>query len=280
MTDSETFLSDRPWLTSAHNPKLKSAVRLKNRRYRKKTESFLVEGFRELSRYLEGLKKGHLGFLPPVTLLFCKELFLGGNEIDLLQAFAALGTEVFHVPAHLFSSLLSHRDRPDGLLAIAPIPKRDLFSWNPDYISRIAVLDQIEKPGNLGAILRSADAAGIQAIFLSDPVTDAWNPNAVRASIGTLFTLPLFQGLSSNLRIWLKSRGVQLIATKPGNGRKVGEINWSKPTGLLLGSEQFGLSSFWLQHADQIVSLPTLGSADSLNVSTAAAIFFFAPLIG
>ncbi|WP_108624482.1 RNA methyltransferase [Candidatus Similichlamydia epinepheli] len=267
------------WLTSTNNPKLKIASKLKDQKHRKKAGLFLIEGYRELSRYLEGIESISLGFSAPKWVFFCSELFLNKEAFFLLEKFSCMGSKLFQVSSSIFSSVLSHRDRPDGLLAVSQIPNRDLTIWTPNLAERIAVLDRIEKPGNLGAILRSGDAAGLQAIILSDPISDIWNPNAVRSSLGALFTVPVFHDSSHNIYDWLKKQGYQLLATKPRIGKPLKEIDWAKPTAFLIGSEQFGLSSFWMDRSDYFVSIPMFGKVDSLNVSTAAAIFFFAPLI-
>ncbi|WP_108623876.1 TrmH family RNA methyltransferase [Candidatus Similichlamydia epinepheli] len=275
----DQFLSSQYWLRSHQNHKLKTVSKLKHRRNREKLGEFLIEGFRELSRYLESVESGKLGFATPKWVFFCSEFFVGEREPYILSRLSSLGSELFQVSSSIFSSLLSYRDSPDGLLAVAKIPNRKLWEWVPDCITRVAVLDRIEKPGNLGAILRSGDAAGLQAILLSDPVADPWNSNAVRSSLGALFTIPVFQDSSYKIHDWLRSRGYQLIGTKPEVGGHIREIDWSIPAAFLLGSEQLGLSSFWIERADHLVSIPMLGKIDSLNVSTAAAIFFFAPLI-
>ena len=167
-------------ITSLQNPKIKDAVKLRERRDRDRTGLFLIEGYRELKRAVDAKRKLEMVF-------YCPELFLGTNERDLIIASCV---NAYPCTPEVFAKL-SYRDRPDGILAIAPqqhLGLKDLkLSSNPFLL----IAEGIEKPGNLGSILRSSDAAGVDAIIVSDPTTDIHNPNVVRSSIGTLFTLPV-----------------------------------------------------------------------------------------
>jgi TrmH family RNA methyltransferase len=169
-------------ITSLQNPRVKQLVKLRDRRPRDEAGVFLVEGYREIRRALEkGVKLQEIYFSP--------EWFLGENEPALIAQAEAAGAVAFEMTKDAFAKV-AYRERPDGLLAVAPQWRRALADLpekkNPFYL----VVEAIEKPGNLGTILRSADAAGCDAVIVCDPVTDIFNPNVVRASTGVLFSVP------------------------------------------------------------------------------------------
>jgi TrmH family RNA methyltransferase len=178
---------------------------------------------------------------------------------------------------------VAYRDRPDGLLAVAPQwrltwadlektgnPRRDPKSA-PFYL----VVEAIEKPGNLGTILRSADAAGCDAVIVCDPVTDIFNPNVVRASTGVLFSVPCVVAEGAAVLAWLREREIRVVATTPGAAVLYTDADLRGPLAVVMGSEQYGLSEFWLKNADLAVRIPMAGHADSLNVAMAAIITLF-----
>jgi TrmH family RNA methyltransferase len=139
----------------------------------------------------------------------------------------------------------------------------------------LLVVEAIEKPGNLGTILRSADAAGCDAVIVCDPVTDIFNPNVVRASTGVLFSVPLVVEESTNVAAWLKQKAIRTIATTPAAESLYTDADLRGPLAIIMGSEQYGLSDFWLKHADKPVRIPMAGQADSLNVAMATIITLF-----
>jgi TrmH family RNA methyltransferase len=139
----------------------------------------------------------------------------------------------------------------------------------------LLVVEAIEKPGNLGTILRSADAAGVDALIVCDPVTDLFNPNVVRASTGVLFSVPVIIAESREVRAWLKEHGVRAVATTPSATALHTDTNLTGPLAIVMGSEQYGLSDFWLAEADERVRIPMAGQADSLNVAMATIITLF-----
>jgi TrmH family RNA methyltransferase len=142
----------------------------------------------------------------------------------------------------------------------------------------VAVLEGVEKPGNLGAVLRSADAAGVSAVIVADGRTDLYNPNAIRASLGTIFTMPLCEAAGGDVLAWLRERRFSILAARVNGAVPYTAVDYRGPTAIVLGSEAAGLSSIWTGDDIQAVRLPMLGAADSLNVSTAAAVLFYEAL--
>lgn len=254
-------------ISSLQNPRVKQLVKLRDRRSRDEAGVFLVEGFREIRRALE--KRVVLR-----ELYFSPEWFLGENEPALLAQAEAAGAQLFELTKDAFAKV-AYRERPDGLLAVAPQWKRVLDDLRFGAAPFLLVVEAIEKPGNLGTILRSADAAGCDAVIVCDPVTDIFNPNVVRASTGVLFSVPLVVAESGRVHAWLQEKRVRTVATTPGAKNIYSQVDLRGPLAIVMGSEQYGLSEFWLKHADVAVRIPMSGQADSLNVAMATIITLF-----
>ena len=251
-------------ITSLTNPKIKEIVKLRDRRTRDKTDLFLIEGYRELFRAVEsGLKIN--------TLFICRELFLGDNEDALIEK---AGVEVIECSKQVFQKI-SYRDRPDGLLAIAPQMHRALSDFSVTKKSFFVVAEAIEKPGNLGTILRSSDAVGVDGLIVCDRCTDLHNPNVVRASTGTLFTVPVVETTSTETLSWLRSQGIQTLAATPSAKEVYTDVDLTGPVAIVVGTEQYGLSDLWMDQADIQVRLPMEGVADSLNVAMATTLLLY-----
>jgi TrmH family RNA methyltransferase len=254
-------------ITSLQNPRVKQLVRLRERHERDDTGLFLVEGYREVRRALE--KSIRLR-----EVYFCPDWFLGENERPLLEQARQAGAQLFELSKEAFAKV-SYRDRPDGLLAVAPQWKRGLgdlaLSPNPFLL----VVESIEKPGNLGTILRSADAAGVDAVIVCDAVTDIFNPNVVRSSTGVLFNVPVVVSDSTAVHGWLREKGIRIVATTPDTPHLYTQTDLRGPLAVVMGSEQYGLSQFWLKEAHALVRIPMAGQADSLNVAMATIITLF-----
>ncbi|KAN0027346.1 hypothetical protein ACTFIV_006922 [Dictyostelium citrinum] len=181
------------------------------------------------------------------SLFICPSLFLGSNEEKLI---AKIKAPIYELPEELFRKV-SYRDRPDGLLGVAFQMKRtlqDLKQVNKPSLYVIA--EAIEKPGNLGTILRSSDAAGVDAVIVCDRCTDIYNPNVVRASVGTLFTLPVIEARSQEVLTWLRANKIQTVATTPDASLSYYEASLTASVAIVVGTEQLGLSRFWLDSAD------------------------------
>jgi RNA methyltransferase, TrmH family len=254
-------------LTSLQNPKMKQAIALRNRKDRDETALFLIEGYRELLRYLENGGK-------PFELFYCPELFLGTNEGALIDKTSKAGGRLYECSSAVMRKL-SYRDRPDGLVAVAPQVHRSLVDLQLGKTPFLVVAEAIEKPGNLGTILRSSDASGVEGLILCDKCTDIYNPNVVRASVGTLFTVPVFEAGSKETIAWLKERKIGIIAATPHAKSEFTQTNFTGPVAIVVGTEQLGLSKLWMDSADIQVSIPMMGAADSLNVATATTLLLY-----
>lgn len=254
-------------ITSLQNPRIKDAIKLRQRREREKKQMFLIEGYRELLCAVSGKAKLH-------TLFYSPNHFLGVNEPLLIEKMIKLGAEAIEVTQEVFAKL-SYRDRPDGLLAIADQNHLLLQDVKVKKNPFILIAEAIEKPGNLGSMLRSSDAAGIDALFLCDRCTDIHNPNVVRSSIGTLFTVPTIETPSDAALSWLKKHQIPIFSSSPQAKNLYTEVNLSGPLALAVGTEQMGLSKKWLDAADTLVKIPMLGQADSLNVTAATTLLLY-----
>jgi len=254
-------------ITSLQNPRIKQLVRLRDRRPRDEAGVFLVEGYRQIRRALEkNIRLAELYFSP--------EWFLGENEPALIEQARVAGAQIFELTKDAFAKV-AYRERPDGLLVVAPQWRNTLESLSLKKEPFLLVVEAIEKPGNLGTILRSADAAGVDAVIVCDPVTDIFNPNVVRSSTGVLFSVPVVIAESQLARAWLRERGVRAVATTPAAETLHYDADLRGPLAIVMGSEQYGLSEFWLKESDARVRIPMAGQADSLNVAMAAIITLF-----
>ncbi len=252
-------------LTSRQNPKFKQILKLREKKHRDQSNQFLIEGYREILRAVEAN-------YPIETLFTCEDLFLGDQESKLIENFET--DQVLKLHKDLFERA-SYRDRPDGLIAIAPIQKKKLTDLKLSKNALVVVCESIEKPGNLGSILRSSDAAGVDAVILCDKRTDMYNPNVVRASIGTLFTVPVVESSREEVLDFLKKNNLKTVATTPHTEQLYTKANLSENVAVLMGTEQLGLSDFWMKEADIQVKIPMYGLADSLNVAAATTLVLY-----
>ncbi len=254
-------------ITSLQNPRVKNVVKLRKRSHRDEAGLLLIEGYRELKRALENN-------LHPHELFYCPALFQGGNEPELVDRCRGAGAQLFECDEPVFRKM-AYRDRPEGLLATGPQIQWTLEDLPDADRPLILVAEHIEKPGNLGTILRSADAAGVHAVIVCDRCTDINNPNVVRASIGTLFALPVIEASSEDVIHTLKERNIRVIAATPHADRNHTEADYTGGTAILVGAEQYGLSEHWMNAADVRIRIPMLGQCDSLNVAAAATILLY-----
>ena len=196
------------------------------------------------------------------------------HEGAIVEECAALGADVYTCPAPIFAKI-AYKERPDGLLMIGPHVSRRLEDLRLPANALVIVAEAIEKPGNLGTILRSADAAGAAAVIVCDRVTDVHNPNVVRASTGTMFSVPIVEATSEEALAWLKARGFKVLAATPHAEKLHFEVDLTGNVAIALGAEQYGLTQKWMDGAELRVRIPMLGLADSLNVSAAATILVY-----
>lgn len=257
-------------ITSLSNPRIKAVVKLRQRSHRDGEGLMISEGYREIKRALDS------GYAP-TQFFYCEELFLKGvNEPALIERSRAAGAEVFSCSAPVFLKI-AYRERPEGLLAIGPQPRTSLaeLAGRLGPHSLLVVAETIEKPGNLGTILRSADAAGADAVIVCDRCTDIYNPNVVRASTGIIFSMPIVECSSAECLAFLRKAGFKTLAATPHAEALHCEVDLTGRVALVVGNEQFGLSRLWMDDADLRVRIPMLGKADSLNVSAATTILLF-----
>src|SRR3954465_15354361 len=227
-------------ITSLQHPRVKQLVKLRERRDRDEAGLFLVEGYPEIRRALEKSVR-------PKEMYFSPEWFLGENEPALIEQAKQAGAQLFELSKDAFAKV-AYRERPDGLLAVAAQWKHGLDDLKLGAHPFLLVVEAIEKPGNLGTILRSADAAGCDAVIVCDPVTDIFNPNVVRASTGVLFSVPIVVEESTRVHAWLREKNVRTVATTPAAEKIYSDVDLRGSLAIVMGSEQYGLSEFWLKN--------------------------------
>jgi RNA methyltransferase, TrmH family len=254
-------------ITSPQNPKIKQAVKLRERRQREQENLMLVEGRAELSLAL-------VSGVRPQTLFYCPSFFGAMKPEELLEQVRQAGAERIEVSPAVFEKI-AYRENPDGWLAVMLTPRRRLDDLPLGANPLLVVAEAIEKPGNLGAILRSADAAGATGLILCDPMTDLANPNVVRSSRGALFSVPVAEAEGTEALAWLRAHGIRLVATTPQANLAYTEADLRGPAAIAVGTEDVGLSRAWLAQADVAVRIPMRGRVNSLNVATAATLLLY-----
>ncbi len=181
---------------------------------------------------------------------------------------------ILHVSPAVFDKL-AYGERQEGLIATAHTPDQTLADFHPPAHACVAVLEGVEKPGNVGAVLRSADAAGIAALIVADGATDLYNPNAIRASLGAIFTVPVFAATSIEALAWLREQKLPMVAARVDGERYYHQVDYTRGAAIILGSEADGLTSMWSSVDITPIKLPMLGVVDSLNVSVTAGVLFY-----
>lgn len=254
-------------ITSLQNTRVKQAVHLRDARQRQKQGRFLIDGVRELTRAVEA-------GMPLLEVFVCREQCTtdeGRRAIELLEQTRAM---VCDVTPPVYEKL-RFGGRCDGLVAVARTIRRSPEELVLPADPLIAVIEGLEKPGNLGAILRSADAAGVSAVVVADGGTDLYNPNAIRASLGTIFTLPIAQATATDTLNWLRQQKLPIYAARVDANLEYTQAELSGGAAVVLGSEALGLSDVWRAGDVTGLRLPMHGAADSLNVSATAAVLFY-----
>ncbi|MBN8656908.1 MAG: RNA methyltransferase [Anaerolineae bacterium] len=255
-------------ITSLQNPRVKHLVKLReDKKQRQRDGLILVEGFDELTLALA------CGFIPS-TLLTAPEL---ATQTLTFPHAESHSVESLSVSRAVFEKI-SYRDNPDGLLGIFPMPTRTLADLTLSDAPLVIVAESVEKPGNLGAILRTADAAHVDAVLVCDPRVDVWNPNVIRASRGAVFAVPVVEVKSAEALSWLRSRKMRVLAATPSAEALYTSVEMQGPLAIAVGTEDEGLTDFWMQHADLRVKIPMAGKVNSLNVSIATALMTYEAL--
>jgi TrmH family RNA methyltransferase len=246
---------------------VKEAIRLRSGRHRAKRRRCLIDGARELA---QAQKAG----VQIVEVFVCAALCKSAEAQEVVARLDRFGAELWHVSSDVFEKM-AFGDRRDGVLAVAQTPGRELAGFEPADEGLVAVLEGLEKPGNVGAVLRSADAAGVAGVIVADPATDLYNPNCIRASLGTVFRVPVCTATAGDALEWLRGRGLKIFAARVDAALVYSEVNLAERAAVVLGSEAGGLSEAWRGADITPIKLPMLGAADSLNVSATAAVLFY-----
>jgi TrmH family RNA methyltransferase len=268
-------MSERVLITSFSNPQVKDVVRLRTGKHRRRKEHFLIDGVREISRAIVSKIE--------IVRVFIEQDYFSQktNNTDFekdrlreqLQELDRRGC-VWEVTHEVFLKM-TFGERNEGVIAVAESPIRDLVDVVLPDVPLICVLEGIEKPGNIGAVFRSADGAGLDAVIVAQPETDLFNPGTVRASLGTVF--PMLSAVTSTeeVLLWLRSQNLQIVAARCDGAVPHDTIDLTLPTAIVMGCESAGLTELWNAPDIRAVKIPMLGLADSLNISNAADILFY-----
>jgi TrmH family RNA methyltransferase len=252
-----------PIVTSPQNPKIKNVVALEKARTRKLQQEFAIEGRQEISMAL-------LAGYQLTSAFFCPEII----SVDDVTALITNESLLIPVQHNVFEKM-AYRDGTGGIIAVAKQKKHQLEDLKLRENPLLLILESVEKPGNLGAILRTADAANLDGVIICDPQTDFYNPNVIRSSVGSVFTTPLAVASSEATREWLAKNSIRCLATHLEAARPYYAEDLRGPTAIVMGTESTGLSAAWVNHATATIIIPMHGKVDSLNVSNASAIIVF-----
>jgi len=253
-------------IQSTQNSRIKNIQRLLIKsKERKEQNLFIIEGLRELCLAFKSSYSLD-------TVFICPELLSGIDSHELQTKL--ISDHWIEVSPTVFRKI-AYREHPDGIIALA-VPKshalHDLKLTNHPFI---IVLEAVEKPGNLGAILRTADAAKADAVIVCDPLTDVYNPNVIRSSLGCVFTVPLATATQFDTFSFLKKQGIQIFAAELHADREYQDTDFTKACAIIMGTEAAGLTDFWINRADERIKIPMRGKIDSLNVSVSTAVLTF-----
>ena len=254
-------------INSTTNPRIKNILKLQaNSRDRRAQNLIVIEGYREISRAM-------VSHIEIKELYVCAELDRQGRSEELVLQDNRI--EVFEVGKAAFARI-AYREGSDGLVALAVPGNLALDNLKLSANPLILILESVEKPGNLGAIMRTADAAGIDAVIVCDPLTDIYNPNAIRSGVGCIFTCQVVTCTSAEAIEWLRKNKIKAYAAAlTENAIQYHQVDFRGPSAIVMGTEATGLSPEWLDKADARIIIPMKGIADSLNVSTSAAVLVF-----
>lgn len=252
-------------ITSQQNPAIKNIVKLSKSKERREQQLFIIEGARELSLALHGDYQIQ-------SVYVCREMFEKSKYPYVLDSLSE--TTIFDISPQVFEKI-AYRENSDGIVALAKPKSHKLHDLNLSENPFIIVLETVEKPGNLGAILRTADAAAVDAVIVCDPQTDLYNPNVVRSSVGTIFTNQTAVCTSAEAIKWLADRGITSFAAELQAAEFYQNIDFTQPSAIVMGSEAEGLTGVWLNNAKKRIKIPMRGKIDSLNVSVSTAVLAF-----
>jgi RNA methyltransferase, TrmH family len=252
-------------ITSFQNALIKKAQALREARERREQGMTIIDGAREIRRAFEA------------GIALDKVFYVKGLQDELLRQLGSKEIEALEVSGQVMEKL-AYGERHDGIIALARTPLLTVKDLKLSKEPLVVVLESLEKPGNLGAVLRTCDGVGVEAVLVCDPKTDIYNPNVIRSSTGVIFKIPVVCATSQDIYTFLKSRKIKICASQPSASRSYTQVNFKGAWALALGSEDQGLSDSWLAQADMTVKIPMNGVADSLNVSISAAIILYEAL--
>jgi len=250
-------------ITSSQNPRIKNLLALEKPRERRKQGIFLIEGSKEVGLAVEA------GYTVS-NLFFCEELI----SREELISFGIAPDKWIAVTREVFQKI-AVRENSGGVVATAIQKDHRLENLRLDGDPLLLIIESVEKPGNLGAMLRTADAAGVDAVIICDPQTDFYNPNVIRSSVGCVFTKQIASATTSEVIQWLREREIDIYCTYLKASRPYHEIDYKNPCAIVMGTEATGLSMAWVEAATANIIIPMQGAIDSMNVSTAAAVVVF-----
>jgi TrmH family RNA methyltransferase len=253
-------------ITSPQNPKIKTLKKLDKASERREQGVFVIEGLRELCL------ADQAGY--EITQLFICEELLISDETYSIEKCKLGGTDIYTIPKEVYESI-AYRGTTEGVIATAKPKEHLLDSLKLSANPLILVIEGVEKPGNLGAMLRTCDAVGVDAVIVCDTRTDIYNPNVVRSGIGTVFTSQIAIASAADVISFLKEKGVKTYAADLTATESYYQKDMSKPTAIIVGDEATGLSPEWVEAADERIRIPMLGRIDSLNVSVSAAVLLY-----
>jgi len=254
-------------ITSLANPKIKELVQLKKASHRRQSQLFTIDGLREiLAAQKAGVNLIELYYCPTLIKKWPKDQTFGLNDKKIVE-----------VSETVFQKIC-YKEKSDGFLAVAEYKSLTLDQIKVSAQPLIVVLESVEKPGNLGAILRTAHAAQVDAIIINENQTDIYNPNIIRASEGCLFSQQVVIASTEETISWLQANKIKSLAAATKAIKSYTTIDLKKAIAIILGSESEGLSNNWLKKADGLIKIPMKSDIDSLNVSVSAAIIIFETL--
>ena len=254
-------------ITSVQNPRVKAVVALQQKSAeRRRTRLFVVEGRRELEHCVEMGLEGK-------EVYMCPEIENSENP-EQQSDLAHPASNTWEVTKAVYEKM-AYRGSTEGVMAVVKSQERRLEDLELSENPLIVVVERVEKPGNLGAILRSADAAGVDAVVVCDALTDLWNPNLIRSSIGAVFTVPTVVCGSEECIAFLKEHHIQILTAQLQDSELYYQTDMQRGTAIVMGTESTGLTEVWRQAADAHIRIPMLGQLDSLNVSVSAAVLLF-----
>lgn len=253
-------------ITSLQNSSIKNIVKLyKSSKERRDQQLFVIEGARELSLALQSNYSIK-------SVYVCREMFINTKYPDVLDTLS--DNAIFDISSSVFEKI-AYRENTDGIVALAEPRQHSLSNIKLSDNPFIIILESVEKPGNLGAVLRTADAAAVDAVVVCDNQTDLYNPNVIRSGVGCLFTLQTAICSSEEALEWLKANNINVYAAELNGASQYNKVDYTTPSAIVMGTEADGLTDFWINNAKERIKIPMRGKIDSLNVSVSTAIITF-----